>query len=98
MSTATLEMLAARIDTLETLVKQIADKNPIVEKKATRSQDNTERKKRALSGYQIFCNANRAEVQAYLVEEAGEGVKLARGAALSELGTRSKHLRLLFQR
>ena len=86
MSTATIEALAARIAILEGIIGQeLAEKKPVVGRGPALKQDGTERKKRALSAYQLFCNANRAEVQTQLVVEAGEGVKLARGAALSEL-------------
>ena len=94
MSTVTFEALSARIAILEGIVKEkLGEKKQ--EKSRTKSsvkKDGTERKKRAVSAYQLFCNENRLDVQAELNANIAEGQKLARGAVLSELATRWKHL------
>ena len=89
MSTTTFDTLAARIAVLEGIVsQQLADKKSTVVRGPTLNQDGSERKKRTLSAYQLFCNTNRAEIQAMLAKAAGPEVKLVRGAALSELARR----------
>lgn len=93
MSTVTFEALSARIAILEGIVQEkLGEKTTKVARKTSTKKDEGERKKRPLSAYQLFCNANRQEVQSELIAAAGEGVKLARGAALAELGTRWKAL------
>lgn len=93
MSSVTFEELSARIAILEAIVTDnISKGNKGKQVKTSLKKDGTERKKRTLSAYQIFCNENRAEVQAELLEQAGSEVKLARGAVLSELGSRWKSL------
>ena len=94
MSTVTLEALSARIAVLEGIVKEkLAEKKqetPHV--KSSLKKDGTERKKRAVSAYQLFCNENRLDVQAELNANIVEGEKLARGAVLVELAIRWKQL------
>ena len=93
MSSVTFEELSARIAILEAIVSdKISKGNKGKQVKTSLKKDGTERKKRTLSAYQIFCNENRTIVQAELFEKAGIGVKLARGAVLSELGSRWKSL------
>ncbi len=93
MSTVTFETLSGRIAILEGFLQEKLEENTTkVVRKTSTKKDEGERKKRPLSGYQLFCNANRQEVQSELTAAAGEGVKLARGAALAELGTRWKAL------
>jgi hypothetical protein len=90
MSTVTFEALSARIAILEGIVKE-----KLGEKKQETSRvkkDGTERKKRAVSAYQLFCNENRLDVRAELNANIAEGQKMARGAVLSELATRWKQL------
>lgn len=93
MSSVTFEELSARIAILEAIVTdKISKGNKGKQVKSSLKKDGTERKKRTLSAYQIFCNENRGEVQAELLQQAGIEVKLARGAVLSELGFRWKSL------
>jgi hypothetical protein len=86
----TFDQLNNRISTLEALMRELVEKKPPTQvvKKTTTNKDGSERKKRALSAYQLYCNTNRAQIQSMLVDAAGEGVKLVRGAALSELARR----------
>ena len=94
MSTVTFEALSARIAILEGIVKEkLAEKKQETPRvKSSLKKDGTERKKRAVSAYQLFCNENRLDVQAELNANIAEGEKLARGAVLSELATRWKQL------
>ena len=94
MSTVTFEALSARIAILEGIVNEkLGEKKQETSRvKSSLKKDGTERKKRAVSAYQLFCNENRLDVQAELNANIGEGEKLARGAVLSELATRWKQL------
>ena len=94
MSTVTFEALSARIAILEGIVKEkLGEKKQETPRvKSSLKKDGTERKKRAVSAYQLFCNENRLDVQAELNANIAEGEKLARGAVLSELATRWKQL------
>ena len=94
MSTVTFEALSARIAILEGIVKEkLAEKKQETSRvKSSLKKDGTERKKRAVSAYQLFCNENRLDVQAELNANIAEGEKLARGAVLYELATRWKQL------
>ena len=94
MSTVTFEALSARIAILEGIVKEkLGEKKQETSRvKSSLKKDGTERKKRAVSAYQLFCNENRLDVQAELNANIAEGQKMARGAVLSELATRWKQL------
>ena len=94
MSTVTLEALSARIAVLEGIVKEkLAEKKQETPRvKSSLKKDGTERKKRAVSAYQLFCNENRLDVKAELNANIAEGEKLARGAVLVELAIRWKQL------
>ena len=93
-TTVTFEALSARIAILEGIVKEkLGEKKQETPRvKSSLKKDGTERKKRAVSAYQLFCNENRLDVQAELNANIAEGQKLARGAVLSELATRWKQL------
>lgn len=94
MSTVTFEALSARIAILEGIVKEkLGEKKQETSRvKSSLKKDGTERKKRGVSAYQLFCNENRLDVQAELNANIAEGQKMARGAVLSELATRWKQL------
>jgi hypothetical protein len=85
-----IELLIARIEALETMFKNGSEKSS-TPRKTKKNQDREEKKPRPLSGYQIYCNANREEVKNESQTNSSDG-KLARGAVLAQLGARWKAL------
>jgi hypothetical protein len=90
MSSSQIEFLTARIEALETIIMNGGEKSS-TPRKSKKKQDGEEKKPRPLSGYQIYCNANREAVKNELEANSSDG-KLARGAVLAELGAMWKAL------
>ena len=85
-----IELLIARIEALESIITNGGEKSS-TPRKSKKKQDGEEKKPRPLSGYQIYCNANREQVKNELEAKSSDG-KLARGAVLAELGAMWKAL------
>ena len=91
MSKSTIADLTARVEALELKVKELS-KESNVEKKGKKSKKDVEKKKRAPSGYNLYCKATRDEIKKTLEEELSEGEKLKSQDVMKKMGEMWKEL------
>ena len=94
--------LTARVEALEVKVKEqeqkkiepepIKAKGTKTSKKSKEKEEGVEKKKRALSGYNLFCKASRDEAKEMLEEDLEDGEKLKSQDIMKKLAEMWKDL------